>query len=557
VLFGGRSDRSPPCDFFRLRHYNALIMIDAHDSRTGRAQPAAAGKPQRRRWQTMDRVLIALVAALAVLVLVVAVLTAVTAVLFHSDLILPGISVQGLGVDLGGKTTAEAASLLRQQWQARAIRLEGGEVGWDVTPAMLGLLIDVDATVKGAYQQGRTLGSLSAWLAGGRRSRVPMAWAYDATVAESNLMSLAPQLALPPTDASVRFEGGRVQPVPATYGQQLDVAATLNALSANPAQVVSQGRLDLVMVPVAPAITDVTAYVQQAERLLATTVVIDGYDPITDQRQQWLLKPTIWGQWLSLTFDPQAPTELKWSLDEQGLRSYIEQQVAASLGPERYLDQNVLAQDVTAAVADVPPSGTETPQRVVKTRIYHHDRQHVVRLGETLSSIAFDYGIPYPWIQQANPDAESLSVGQTLTIPSPDVMLPLPVVENKRIIVSLSEQRVQAYENGTLKWDWSASTGIDSSPTSPGIFQVQTHEENAYAANWNLWMPYFVGIYRPVPTADFMNGFHGFPTRGGATLLWTGDLGHRVTYGCILVSTENAIALFDWAEDGVVVEIVR
>jgi lipoprotein-anchoring transpeptidase ErfK/SrfK len=68
-------------------------------------------------------------------------------------------------------------------------------------------------------------------------------------------------------------------------------------------------------------------------------------------------------------------------------------------------------------------------------------------------------------------------------------------------------------------------------------------------------MPNFMGIYRPVPSSDFMNGFHGFPTRGGSTLLWTGDLGHPVTYGCILISTENAAALYEWAEAGVVVEV--
>jgi lipoprotein-anchoring transpeptidase ErfK/SrfK len=181
-----------------------------------------------------------------------------------------------------------------------------------------------------------------------------------------------------------------------------------------------------------------------------------------------------------------------------------------------------------------------------------------VQAGETLASIGRDYGIPYPWIQQANPDmGETLGVGQQLTIPSPDRMLPLPVVEGKRIIVSIAEQRVWVYENGALKWDWAASTGIDSSPTAPGIFQVQSHEANAYAGNWDLWMPFFLGIYQPVPVSPFMNGFHGFPTRNGSTLLWTGDLGHKVTYGCILLSTDNARALYEWAEDGVVVEVRR
>ena len=127
----------------------------------------------------------------------------------------------------------------------------------------------------------------------------------------------------------------------------------------------------------------------------------------------------------------------------------------------------------------------------------------------------------------------------------------------KRIVVSISQQRIRVYENGGLKWDWAASTGIASSPTSPGIFQIQSHEENAYAANWNLWMPDFMGVYRPVPDSDFMNGFHGFPTRGGSQLLWTNSLGTRVTYGCILISNDNVALLYPWAQDGVVVEIQR
>jgi lipoprotein-anchoring transpeptidase ErfK/SrfK len=148
-------------------------------------------------------------------------------------------------------------------------------------------------------------------------------------------------------------------------------------------------------------------------------------------------------------------------------------------------------------------------------------------------------------------------VGQTITIPSPDELLPLPIVENKRVVVSISDQRMWAYENGALKWEWPVSTGIDSSPTAPGIFQVQSHEPNAYASSWDLWMPNFMGIYRPVPSSDFMNGFHGFPTRNGANLLWTNSLGHKVTYGCILLSNDNAPRLYDWAEEGVVVEVQR
>jgi lipoprotein-anchoring transpeptidase ErfK/SrfK len=112
-----------------------------------------------------------------------------------------------------------------------------------------------------------------------------------------------------------------------------------------------------------------------------------------------------------------------------------------------------------------------------------------------------------------------------------------------------------AYERGSLIWEWVVSTGINDSPTWPGVYQVLMHERNAYASNWNLHMPWFIGVYRPVPGADFINGFHGFPTRGGGQLLWQNSLGRRVTYGCILVSDTNAQMLWDWAQVGVVVVI--
>jgi hypothetical protein len=89
------------------------------------------------------------------------------------------------------------------------------------------------------------------------------------------------------------------------------------------------------------------------------------------------------------------------------------------------------------------------------------------------------------------------------------------------------------------------------------MFQVQGRDPYAYANNWDLWMPWFVGFYRPVPTSDFMNGFHGFPKRGGTQLLWTNNLGKPITYGCVLANTDNAKLLYDWAQDGVIVEVKR
>ena len=194
----------------------------------------------------------------------------------------------------------------------------------------------------------------------------------------------------------------------------------------------------------------------------------------------------------------------------------------------------------------------------MKLRVFYYAREHTVKAGETLSSIADDYGIPYPWIQQANSGLGDLvRSGQTISIPSQDLMVPLPPVENKRIVVTLKNQKLHRLRERQGEVGLADQHRDPQQPHVPGVFQVQGRDTNAYANNWDLWMPYFVGFYRPVPTSDFMNGFHGFPKRGGTQLIWTNSIGTPITYGCVLTTNENAKLIYDWAEDGVIVEVRR
>jgi lipoprotein-anchoring transpeptidase ErfK/SrfK len=258
----------------------------------------------------------------------------------------------------------------------------------------------------------------------------------------------------------------------------------------------------------------------------------------------------VFAPWLRMYVDAQQSDSLQWELDAAAVEASLSEQLEGLDG----LDGGRTWQ-VTQAVAGVTEAISSGSWQAL-LRVYHEPDQHTVQEGETLASIAFDHGVPYPWIEQANPGvSDDLHLQQVLTIPSPDVFLPLPIVPGKRITVSLSSQMMWAYENDALTWEWPVSTGRPSSPTAPGVFQIQSHELDAYAPDWDLNMPHFMGIYRPVPDSDVMNGFHGFPSRGGAQVVWTNSLGQQVTYGCILVSSDNAALLYDWAEDGTIVVV--
>ena len=459
--------------------------------------------------------------------------------------IMPGVTA--LGVPIGGRSTEEAAAVLLTRWDEQTVVLQNGELTWPVAPGALGMTLDVQATVEDAAQKGRSVDSLraipverAAWF------DTPPVWGFDASAARPTLIALAPELSIAPTNASVVIRHMQAEAVPAVEGRELDIEATLAVIEADPAAVLTTGQLPLETRPVPATLSDVSAAVDEANRMLAVTVVLEAYDPVRDERFSWLVEPAVWSEWLRLSIDPAANDPFVWALDRPIGVAYLDT-LEAGLADGRFLDEDATLAALSEAIQ--ARSATAT------TRIRHPERRHVVQSGETFSSIGYDYGIPYPWIQQFNPAVGGLAAGQEIAVPAADALLPLPGVPGKRIIVSLGEQRTKVYENGQLKWDWPSSTGIADSPTAPGIFQVQSHEPNAYAGNWDLWMPSFLGIYRPVPTSDFMNGFHGFPTRGDAQLLWTGDLGRPVTFGCILLSSENASLLYDWAEDGVVVEV--
>jgi len=455
--------------------------------------------------------------------------------------ILPGVHAGGIA--LGGLSQPEAAQKLTSEWNT--LRLTDGQRAWRYDASDLGLTLDANATAKAAYEQGRSnFGNALAGLIG-QVNRAPVI-NVDATTLQNTLTTNADQFAQAAVNAGVKLVNGSVTTTPPQNGRTVDVAATVAKVQQNPGAALADGRLGLVMQTIAPSVTDSSPMVEQTKRLLSSPLDVRIYDPITGDSVYWSAPPEQWGNWLSAAPDPNSPTGLALTANEQPVRDYLTSQ-SGILDATRYLKMDEAVANVQQAIRE----GRTNPY----ARVYHHDRQYVVQPGETITSIAWDVGEPYLYIEQANGGLQSVSAGQSITIPSPDTFLPYAVVPDKRIVVNISQQRTQVFENGTLKWDWATSTGIPDSPTWPGIYQIISHEPNAYAGNWNLWMPHFMGVYQPIPGADFTNGFHGFPTRGGSQILWTNSLGTKVTFGCILLSNENADALYNWAEEGVVVEI--
>jgi lipoprotein-anchoring transpeptidase ErfK/SrfK len=462
--------------------------------------------------------------------------------LIYGNGILPAVSVSGLS--LGGLSQQEAVNLLNTEWDT--IVLRDGVKPWDVDPDTLGITMDAQATAKRAYALGRTSGNpLNALIGGVDVS--PIVTIND-DVAYVAFQDIAEKVNIPPVDAGVGFENGTAVATPPQNGFSLDVSATIQQFALSIQAGITQGEIQLVMVEIAPAISDTSAVVAQAQALLSNPLDIQVYDPVTGDAVYWSVMPSEWSQWLTVTADNTSAIGLALNANPDSVRAFLTQQANTALDSTRTLDFDAGIESIVGAIQD----GNLSTGFV---RVKHQERIHIVQLGESITSIAWDYGIPYLYIQNLNAGIGSVSVGQQIKIPPADVFLSKAVNPNKRVIVSISNQTVKVYENNQLKWDWVGSTGIPDSPTWTGVYQILSHVDNAYAANWDLHMPNFMGVYQPVPGADFTNGFHGFPTRGGGQLLWENSLGRKVTYGCILLSNTNIQQLYSWAETGVVVEI--
>ena len=130
-----------------------------------------------------------------------------------------------------------------------------------------------------------------------------------------------------------------------------------------------------------------------------------------------------------------------------------------------------------------------------------------------------------------------------------DILIP-----PNRIELDLSDRLVTVYEGHRPIHVFTACTGRPSAPTIPGRYQVKTKLPSAYASKWDLDMPYWLGIY---DAGGSENGFHALPILSSGAVLWRGALGTGCSYGCIVLDTPNAIALYNWADIGTVVLINR
>jgi tetratricopeptide (TPR) repeat protein len=203
----------------------------------------------------------------------------------------------------------------------------------------------------------------------------------------------------------------------------------------------------------------------------------------------------------------------------------------------------VEAQDWTTAIEAFTQAHEQAPQDVV--------------VADLLASAYRQRGVAWQEQGKYEPARSDLEAALALRPDDAEAQAHLDAVmlelfPPKRIEINISTQRFYAWEGDTLVYKFLTSTGLHGRDTATGHFHVLDKIPMAYSSVWRLSMPYWLGIYY---VGNIENGIHALPIRPDGSVMWGGLLGQRASYGCVILSTEAAALIYNWADIGTPVDI--
>lgn len=462
---------------------------------------------------------------------------------FLSGRIPPNVSI--LDISVGGMSFDDAVTRLETAWrQDTSVVLTSDSREWSVKPSEVGLRFDVRATVQAADRIG---------LAG-----IPFGYDIDPLLSLDGIMlhqflqQLARDVDMAPVNTQYTWHDGRVSGIQGQDGIELDIEATLERIRQSPADLLKD-EFALITRNLTPPTAHSDAFLDAAQQFVTSQFEIRAYDPFEDRYIGFITTPEILATWIEAG-------EYSLVAKDEPIANFVDSlnnREQSGLGMNSYLN----TEEVVAAINHSLSTGSIAAEVIVRS----NPTTYEVVAGDTGYGISRKTGIPFFLIEESNPDRDLsiLSPGDIINLPSRDATLPLPVVASKRIIVDLESQSLVAYENGQVVFSWQISSGISEAPTSPGVYQILSHEPVAYGSSYTLcdnagcgqWeMNWFMGIYEVVP--GLVNGFHGSVLLPDGGYLGDSNVGAPYTLGCVMSHDNQAKQLYDWADEGTIVEII-
>lgn len=418
-------------------------------------------------------------------------------------LIAPGTTIAG--VPVGGLTAGAAADALNSRVSSVEVTLDGAPQSPVVTGADLGASIDGRALAEQAFAE-RPAWNLGAWFGAPLAGEISL----DDPQAEKLLRGLASASYEDPVDATVTFDPASATFIttPAEAGTGIDLDELTEAITGAVAAGDPALSFDASASPVDAPVSDedATAMADQVNTMLGSIGFYIG---------------------LERTVPVDAATASTWF-------EVVEEDGALAIKADRSAIQKTV-DALPAAVNRAPVNA----QVVVNSS------------GEVLRDLTA--GVP----GRALGSTASLAKSVAEQLEEGDAVAELPVTETPftstnlaRVIdVNLSEQLVSVVENGAVIDSWYVSSGRGEFATRTGTFRVGWKTPSQNMGDKDLTKAPF--YYQPdVKWVMYFNGdeaFHG--------VYWHSNWGSPMSHGCVGMPEWRAQWLYDWAPEGVDVNI--
>jgi lipoprotein-anchoring transpeptidase ErfK/SrfK len=446
------------------------------------------------------------VAALGLIVGFFVLATHLASQAWYSDRILPG--VVAAGKNLGGLTTAEARSVIRQDVSSYRLHLDVGGEKYELSAADVGATFDVEATLSSAYASGR-----DSWFPPLHHEPLNLSYRLNLAQLSSLATSVATKIGTPPVDAAVLVSGGSLSTVPEKSGWSIDRAGLQRLIEDD---VRSPGGAKLTLKPreqVADIQTATLApTIDETKRLMAVPIVLTYAD------QTYTPTPSQIGQWIAFNKQPDGMAfKLVPQVDTAKLKNYV--QGLANKIDISPVNQTVNIENGVSKVTQVGVDGLAIDQDPLTAAITSSvNSQTALTLAITSHPVAFR------------------------TISTTLVTLDL----GSYIEVNLSKQHLWVWQDHTVIYESPITSGATGAGlgTVTGLFSIYYKTTNThlvgyqYGYNYDVpvkyWMPFYSGF--GLHDASWRNG-----NFGGQDYYYGGS------HGCVNLPDATAEFIYNWS----------
>jgi vancomycin resistance protein YoaR len=215
--------------------------------------------------------------------------------IWNSGKIMPGVSMQS--IDLSGLTIDEATRKLTKDFiltPTNQISIVYADLLWQATPDQLGLNLDAKASIKQAYDLGRS-GSLGSFLAYQLFSRhsshsVSPVLSFDQQKAYDYLVQVSQAYDQLVRESSLELNGTQVVTIPGQVGRKLDISASIDRLTGQ-VRLGDFTSFSLVLVQQQPEIMDASPSAAAAQEFLKQPFSLRIPDGQPDAGKNFNIKP--------------------------------------------------------------------------------------------------------------------------------------------------------------------------------------------------------------------------------------------------------------------------